>query len=233
MSNPYDYGTDVNELIAGYQGLYTGAVYDILDELGHPHQALANGMRPIRDDMVLAGPVFTVKGIPDASANEDMRERRIHMFNDMAATGVPLIDVRDCSFDTQVAHYGEMNATVGAKSGVIGAVVDGGCRDTGFLLRRNFPVMCRYFTPVEAFQRWSYYEWGNTIGLRGATSTIVPTNPGDFIIGDIDGAVVIPKDLVVPVLAQTQELIATENAARQDFSSDRDAVDVYAQYGKL
>lgn len=232
-TNPYDYGVDVRELISGYRELYTGAVYDVLDEHGFPDQALAPGLRPLRNDMVLAGPVFTVKGIPDATADEQLRERRIHMFHDMAATGVPLIDVRDCSGDTQVAHYGEMNATVGETSGVLGAVVDGGCRDTSLLLRKDFPVMCRYFTPVEAYKRWSYYEWQRTIALRGATSSVVKAHPGDFILGDVDGAVVVPRDMVVDVLRKTQELVRTEDSARAAFTSDRTPADVYAEYGKL
>ncbi len=231
--NPYDYGVDVRELIDGYRGLYTGAVYDILEELGLPNQALARDLRPIRDDMVLAGPAFTLKGIPDSSGDESMRHHRIHMFEDMAATGVPLIDVRDTSFDEQVAHYGEMNATVGAASGVIGAVVDGGCRDTRFLLERDFPVMCRYFTPVEAYRRWSYYQWQLEVALRGALTTTVRVRPGDFVMGDIDGGLVIPKEVVVEVLRRTQELVATEDRAREEFRTSDDPIAVYKKYGKL
>ncbi len=233
MNDTYAYGHDVRDLVARYRALYSGAIYDVLDELGLPNQALANDVKPVRSDMVLAGPAFTVKGIPDKAGNVDMRDRRIHMFNDMRATGVPLIDVRDCSFDTQVAHYGEMNATVGAASGVVGAIVDGGSRDTAFLLKRDFPVMARYLTPVEAYGRWSYYEWQKPIALRGALSSVVPVNPGDFLMGDVDGAVVIPREIVVEVLLKTEKLIATENEARFDFESGMDPVEVYKKYGRL
>ncbi|MEU7004033.1 RraA family protein [Nonomuraea sp. NPDC046570] len=233
MNDPYSYGVDVQTLVDRYRALYSGAIYDVLDGLGLPHQALATDIKPIRQDMIIAGPAFTVKGISDAAGNVDMRDRRIHLFNDMRATGVPLLDVRDCSFDTQVAHYGEMNATVGAASGVIGAIVDGGCRDTAFLLRRDFPVMARYLTPVEAYQRWSYYEWQRPIALRGALSSVVPVQPGDFLMGDLDGAVVIPKSLVIEVLEKTEKLVATENEARQDFESGQDPVEVYRKYGRL
>ncbi|WP_104087115.1 RraA family protein [Arthrobacter sp. GMC3] len=233
MQDVYDYGTDVRELVERYRALYSGAIYDVLDGMGYPNQALAPDIKPIRQDMVIAGPAFTVKGIPDVTASTDMRDRRIHLFNDMRATGVPLLDVRDCSFDTQVAHYGEMNATVGAASGVVGAIIDGGCRDTGFLLKRDFPVMARYLSPVEAYQRWSYYEWQKPIVLRGALTTVVPVNPGDFLMGDLDGAVVIPRALVVEVLLKCEELIRTEDNARSDFASGMDPVEVYKKYGRL
>ncbi|MGG7462989.1 RraA family protein [Plantibacter sp. YIM 135347] len=233
MSDLYEYGTDVTELVRRYRALYSGAIYDVLDGLGLPNQALATDIKPIRQDMVIAGPAFTVKGIPDTAGDPDLRDRRIHLFNDMRATGVPLIDVRDCSFDTQVAHYGEMNATVGASCGVVGAVVDGGSRDTRFLLDRDFPVMARYLTPVEAYMRWSYYEWQQQIALRGALSSVVAVHPGDFIMGDLDGAVVIPRELVVEVVVKTEELITTENSARRDFESGMDPVEVYKKYGRL
>ena len=57
------------------------------------------------------------------------------------------------------AHYGEMNLTLGMKHGVTGAVIDGGIRDTRHILETNVPVFARYFTPVEAKMRWSYYAW--------------------------------------------------------------------------
>ncbi|MDQ7910097.1 hypothetical protein RB614_36935 [Phytohabitans sp. ZYX-F-186] len=233
MANPYRYPLPVEELIERYRQLYSGAVYDVLDGFGLPHQALATDLKPVAQDMVIAAPAFPLKGVPDNVGKEELRSRRIHMFNDMRATGVPLVDVRDCSFDTQVAHYGEMNAVVGRASGVVGAVVDGGCRDTGYLIRTGFPVFCRYQTPVEAFRRWSYLEWGGPVGLRGALSSIVPVSPGDFVFGDLDGVVIVPRELVVTVLEKTEDLIRQENDARREFSSGEDPVAVYQRYGRL
>lgn len=232
-SETYDYGTPVDELVKRYRVLYSGAIYDVLDQKGLPHQALATDLKPVRPDFVLAGPAFTLKGIPDHNGNEDLRSKRIHMFGDMKATGVPLIDVRDCSFDQQAAHYGEMNAIVGKSSGVIGAVVDGGCRDTGFLLKDDFPVFCRYQSPVEAYRRWSYYEWQTPVSLRGALSATVPVRPGDFVFGDLDGVVIVPKDIVVDVLEECETLVDHENEARALFASGADPVEVYKRFGKL
>jgi regulator of RNase E activity RraA len=229
----YEYGVTVEELIKRYKGLYTGAVYDTMDRMGMEHQALAADVKPVERATVLAGPAFTMKGIPDPVGNEPLRGRRIHMFDDMKAVGCPVIDVRDCSFDTQVAHYGEMNAVVGRACGAIGAIVDGGCRDTGFILRENFPVFCRYQVPVEAYKRWSYYDWQLPIGLRGALSAVVTVYPGDFMFGDLDGVVVVPREKVVEVLEKTEELVAEENEARAEFASGADPVAVYKKYGRL
>lgn len=229
----YDYGVPVSELMERYGALYSSAVYDVMDRMGLPYQALAADIKPIERDTVLAGPAFTMKGIPDPTGNEELRSKRIHMFEDMREVGCPVIDVRDCSFDTQVAHYGEMNAVVGKVCGAVGAIVDGGCRDTGFLLEAEFPVFCRYQTPVEAYRRWSYYDWQLPIGLRGALSEVVIVHPGDFLFGDLDGVVVVPRARVVEVLNKTEELVAEENRARAEFASGADPVAVYRKYGNL
>lgn len=233
MTNPYAYSLPVEELIARYRKTYSGAVYDVLDELGLGNQVLASDIKPIRQNWVLAGPAFTMKGIPEPTGDATLRARRIHMFDAMKSCGVPLVDVRDCSFDTQAAHYGEMNATVGASCGIVGAVVDGGSRDTAFLLERDFPVFCRYLTPVEAVKRWTYYDWQLTIGIRGALQSIVAVHPGDFMVGDIDGVVVVPHDLAVEVLERTEALIMHENETRTEFMSGADPVEVYQRHGRL
>ena len=233
MTNPYEYSVPVPELIERYRKTYSGAVYDVLDEMGYPNQALAVDIKPVDNKWVIAGPAFTMKGIPEPTGDPKLRERRIHMFDAMKETGVPIIDVRDCSFDTQVAHYGEMNATVGAACGVVGALVDGGSRDTRFLLERDFPVFARYLSPVEAVKRWSYYDWQITVSLRGALTTTVPVSPGDFIMGDLDGVVVVPHDLVVEVLEKVEDLIAHEDIVRVEFLESDDPVSVYKKHGRL
>lgn len=229
----YEYGVAVPELVDRYRRLYSGVLYDALEELGLPHQALAVDIKPIRSDMVVAGPAFTIKGMPDSVGDEELRNRRIHLFNDMKSLGCPVIDIRDCSFDVQAAHYGEMNAVLGRASGAIAAVVDGGCRDTGFLLRADFPVWCRYQTPVEAYRRWSYLNWQTPIGMRGAISSIVTVHPGDFVFADLDGVLVIPREAVIEVLEKTEYMTEIENQARAEFSTTDDPVAVYRKYGKL
>ncbi len=219
------------EIIERFGKLYTGLVYDVLDEMGLPHQALASDIRPMRPDMRLAGPAFTFQGISDAVGDPNLRERRIKMFNEMKH---PSIDVRDCGFDTRVAHYGEMNATLSRAKGVTGALIDGGVRDSGHIMRMNFPVFHRYFCPVEAKMRWGYYRWQLPIQLRGALTATVVVRPGDFIFGDIDGVLVIPKERLVEVLRRSEEMEEMENRARAEFADpNADAEEVYKRYGKL
>lgn len=222
---------DMLDVIERYKRLYTGLVYDIMDEMGLPYQSLATDLRPLRDDMVIAGPAFTVQGISDPVGDPGLRERRIKMFGDMRH---PCIDVRDCAFDTRVAHYGEMNAVLGAAKGVVGAVIDGGIRDSGLILKMNFPCFRRYHSPVEAVARWSYFRWQQPITLRGSMSATVTCRPGDFMFGDIDGVLVIPQERAIEVLRLAEEHAATETRARAEFADPaNDAEEVYGRYKKL
>lgn len=220
----------VEALAQRYRRLYTGLVYDILDELGLPHQALASDLRPIRPDMIVAGPAFTIQGISDPTGDPELSNKRINLFKAMSH---PCVDVRDCGFDLRVAHYGEMNATLGRKYGAVGAVIDGGVRDTRHLLEMDFPVFARYHTPVEAKKRWSYFRWQVPITLRGALSATVTVNPGDFILADIDGVVVVPRHLTLEVLDKAESLMATEDRAREEFRTAEDCEVVYQKYGRL
>lgn len=222
---------DMVETIDRYRRLYTGLVYDILDEMGLPNQALATDIRPLRPDMIIAGPAFTIQGINDPVGDEGLRERRIKLFGEMR---YPCVDVRDCGYDTRVAHYGEMNAVLGRAKGVVGAIVDGGTRDSRHVLAMDFPLFCRYFSPVEAVKRWGYYRWQLPIQLRGALSATVVVRPGDFMFADIDGVLVIPQERVVEVLRKAEEHAAIEDRARADFAAPgADVEAVYARYRKL
>ncbi|MCA3262714.1 MAG: RraA family protein [Telmatospirillum sp.] len=214
-----------------FKKLYTGLVYDILDGMGLPNQALATDMRPLRADMIVAGPAFTIQGINDPNGDPELRDRRIKLFKAMRH---PCVDVRDCSFDTRVAHYGEMNAVLGRANGVVGAVIDGGIRDSRHLLEMNFPTISRYHSPVEALNRWSYFRWQTPVQLRGNLSATVTVRPGDFMFGDIDGVVVIPFERLEEVLRLSEEHAAVENEARRDFvAPGADVEAVYRKYRKL
>lgn len=219
----------IEDVCARYRALYSGVVYDVLDHMGHPDQCLANDLRPLRPDMVVAGPAFTIKGVSDPTADPELHERRIRLFKAMRH---PCVDVRDCGFETRVANYGEMNATLGLKHGATGAVIDGGVRDSRHLLEMGFPVFARYQTPVEAKKRWSFWRWDVPISMRGQLSATVTVHPGDFVFGDIDGVVIVPKDLTVEVLERAEALVRREDKARGEYVEE-DVEEVYRRYGTL
>jgi regulator of RNase E activity RraA len=97
----------------------------------------------------------------------------------------------------------------------------------------DFPVFARYYSPVEAKHRVSYFRWQVPVTLRGAISASVTVNPGDFILGDIDGVLVIPKAIVGDVMVKAEALMAREDMAREEFKTADDCEVVYRKYGRL
>lgn len=91
-----------------------------------------------------------------------------------------------------------------------GYVVDGHARDADFLMALDFPVYCELTMPADIAECWTYDRLGepSTIGT-------VTTSSGDYLIGDSDGVVVIPRVLVEQVVTQTEQVMATEGDMRK------------------
>jgi regulator of RNase E activity RraA len=221
---------DMKEICARYKRLYAGLLFDVLEHLGHTNQALAHDIMPISPEMKLAGPAFTFKGTTSAVKDESVRFRRLNALKEMT---YPCIEVRDRTTPFNVALYGELSATSAAAHGAVGALIDGGTRDSGMLISMGFPVFARYRSPVEAFGRVMTLAHNVPILLSGELSETVVVNPGDFIFGDIDGVIVVPKDLIMPVLLEAERIAGIEDAARVDFKKGEDPVEVFKRHRRL
>jgi 4-hydroxy-4-methyl-2-oxoglutarate aldolase len=221
---------EMEQIRERYLRLYAGLVYDVLEHLGYPNQVLSHQIAPLTPDMKLAGPAFTVKGTPSVERDEARRYKRLKMITQMSR---PCVEVRDAGTPFAVAIYGELSATTAQAHGAVGAVVDGGTRDTTKLIKMGFPVFARYRTPVEAFGRWAVLEYQVPVLLSGELVESVQVNPGDFIFGDYDGVLVIPKDLTRQVLLECERLMGVEDEARVEFARGDDPVAVFERHKRL
>jgi 4-hydroxy-4-methyl-2-oxoglutarate aldolase len=221
---------DMEQICARYRKLYAGLVFDVLEELGFPNQVLSHEIMPLSLDMKLAGPAFTIKGATAAEKDEGLRYRRLNALKEMT---YPCVEVRDRSTAFRVALYGELSATSARAHGAVGAVVDGGTRDSGMIIGMGFPLFARYRTPIEAYGRIVTIATQVPIILSGELTETVVVNPGDFIFGDLDGLLTIPKHLIRQVLTKCEEIAGTENLARADFQKKEDPVEVFKRYRRL
>lgn len=213
-----------------YRRLYAGLVYDVLEHLGYPNQVLSHEITPLSPEMKLAGPAFTVKGMTCRERDETIRQRRLKMITRMQP---PCIEVRDRGTPSNVAIYGELSATSAAAHGAVGALVDGGARDTVKLVSMGFPVFARYRTPIEAFGRWAMADYQVPIALSGELTDTVAVNPGDFIFADYDGVLVVPAAMTTEVLVECERVMGVEDLARQEFARGDDPVEVFERHRRL
>lgn len=224
-------GPTMAEICARYKRLYAGLIFDILESLGYSNQAVSHEIAPLTLDMKLAGPAFTLKGTTTAIKDEKWRYRRLNAIKQMS---FPCVEVRDrATTPYNVALYGELTATSAQAHGAVGALVDGGTRDSAMLISMGFPVFVRYRSPVEAFGRVITLDHQVPILVSGELTETVVVNPGDFIFGDLDGALIIPKDLTMKVLLEAERVAGIENLARDDFRSGKDPVEVFKRHRRL
>ncbi|WCB92277.1 4-carboxy-4-hydroxy-2-oxoadipate aldolase [Baekduia alba] len=185
-----------------FQSVDTSNVADVLDALGLPDQGLDSSFAPIAGQGRLAGWAFTISGrlTPYASDGGDPLK--------MEACGALTPDSISVwsGAGAGVCFFGELIALGMQERGCVGALVDGGVRDVRWLEQLSFPVFARYRTPVQSIGRWKVEAYATPVSMPGATRPAVAVAPGDFVLADADGAIVVPADVVTTVLERAEEM---------------------------
>lgn len=221
---------DVEEVAARYKRLYTGLIYDVLEGEYHMSgRAMASGIYPLVHTMQVAGPAFTVHCITTPSRDKNTHDIRLGMLKSMTPG---CIQIRDTQGDLSCGQFGEISATAAKAAGCVGAVIDGSTRDSNYLINMNFPTFCRFRNPVEAFGRFMAVDYQVPIYVKGIDG-LLAVNPGDYIFGDNDGVVIVPRELTIPVLEKAEENYAKENLSRQAMADGDDPFAVYEKYGRF
>ncbi|MEO9892400.1 RraA family protein [Aurantibacter sp.] len=189
------------ELLNRYEKLYTGAVNDVLREFCLLDQALPGRIVPLREYNSVAGFAFTVKSSPNVKIKGEM-EFRTQMLDEMQEDG---FIVWDTSRDDKATLWGGvMTATAKGKK-IKAACIDGGVRDTHQILEADFPMFYEYRISNGSLGRCliTHYQIPIKIGD-------VVIRPGDIVIGDIDGVLVVPRDIAYAVLVRAEEIRENE-----------------------
>jgi regulator of RNase E activity RraA len=217
--------TNTNDLTDRLEALYTGAVHDVLRAMGHANCVLPNEIMPLDPTRKLAGEIYTVNGHIDQTLDPHDTLVQWTGLLSKAPGGKVLV----CQPNTHmVALMGELSAETLHHKKVRGYVVDGGCRDVEFILKIGFPVFCSFNTPADIVARWVPDRFGEPVTI--GTVTI---SSGDYILGDRDGVVVLPKNIAGDVITQTEQVVSTENKVRSAILSGMDPQEAYLKYGKF
>lgn len=209
--------------LEAFAGLYTGAVADIMDDLGLREQCLPHDIRPLTPSTRLWGPVLPVRGrARHYDDGVDPRYRQMDMLDAIFPGCVLVMDPAD---ETKAAHWGELMSTTAKAKGARGAVIAGGLRDTPQILDLGFPVFNRYHSPLTAVYRYDIAEIGTPIRLGG-----VPIAPGDWILGDIDGLLVIPAGALDDVIAKAREVKDKEDIVRASLKTGGNIRELFETY---
>jgi 4-hydroxy-4-methyl-2-oxoglutarate aldolase len=213
-----------------YAALDTSIVADVLDELGLLDQGLAPDFAPFPARAgKLAGPAFPIAGrmSPSPVSGGDATKME-------ACAAIPPGAVSVWSGAGRgVCFFGELIALGMQERGCVGALVDGGVRDVAWLGRHGFPVFARYRTPVQSIGRWRVTGYGNPVELPGATARVVAVAPGDFILADDDGAIVVPVAVLDEVLERGEAMLAQEQRIRAELGRGLSLTEALERFGHV
>jgi len=218
------------EIRQRYLAVDSSNVADVLDELGLHDQGLAPEFSPYpADGGKLAGWAFTIRGemtpYPMGAGDKAKME---------ACAQLTPGSVSVWSGEGEgVCFFGELISIGMKERGCVGALVDGGVRDVDWIGQLGFPVFARYRTPVQSIGRWKVTGSGVPAPMPGATVPEVEVAPGDFVLADADGAIVIPADVAEQVLDRAEELGAREVQIRAELAGGLSLSEALAKFGHV
>jgi 4-hydroxy-4-methyl-2-oxoglutarate aldolase len=198
----------MNAIITQFASIPTTCISDAMEGLNN----LDSSIKPLKEEYRFAGRAFTVK-IPVGDNLAFLRAIREAQPDDIL--------VVDAKGDPYRAIAGDFVVGMAQTLGIGAIVVDGVIRDIIGIKALNFPVFCKG-TTVAASGKSGVGEIQVPISCGG-----VAVNPGDLVVGDADGVVVIPKSMEQEVLAKSSDKLKKDQIREATISKNPDAIRNY------
>jgi len=218
------------EIRKRYLAVDSSNVADVLDDLGLPDQGLAPGFAPYPATAGrLAGWAFTIRGEMMPYPMDTGDPAKMEACAQLTPGTVSVWSGRG----EGVCFFGELISIGMKERGCVGALVDGGVRDVDWIGELGFPVYARYRTPVQSIGRWKVVESGVPVPMPGATVPEVEVTPGDLILADSDGAIVVPAAVAEQVLELAEKLQGREVQIRAELADGLSLSEALAKFGHV
>lgn len=180
--------------------LFSGMFSDVLDLLGYRNSVISS-VKPIRSDIKIFGKVRTVELI-------DVNSIEIPENIEKGLSYLELIQENEILFvkgSDQYAYFGELMTRLSKRQGLQAAVICGFSRDSSFIVNSGFNFFSSGFLPSDIKSRGQVKSVDEVVTINN-----VEVNSGDYIFGDNDGIVVIPKKIENIVFEKIKSTIADE-----------------------
>ena len=207
------------------ENCYSGIIHDVMQEMGFRDFTLPPDLRPLLPEQRLAGPAWTFSGAIKKGSDPYQTVYEWTGVLSRAPAGHVLVCQPN---DSTIAHMGELSAETLKLKGVRGYIVDGGCRDSEFIVDIGFQVFCRYFTPRDVLNGWLPHGFEDPISIGDAT-----INSGDYMLADRDGVVVLPAEAAEVIVNNAETAMATEDQVRAAILNGMDPQEAFVKFQKF
>ena len=213
------------DLIAQFRRVEVASVSDAIEQIMGKKMYMTHRMQPIFVTK-FAGFARTVQlkkdeGNRDPNALNGMLEA----IDQGGPDSVYVMAVED---GEDIAGMGGLMGTAMATRGYSGAVIDGGVRDVAYLRKIAFPVFATGIVPSTSVHHYRFAGSQIPMVCNG-----VPVNPGDIVVADSDGVVVVPKAQAQPVLALAQQMDFKEHSMYAVIEQLKSIVEAVKKFGRL
>jgi len=204
--------------------LYTPVVGDVLDALGYCHQFLPQPIQPMRETDLVAGRAMPVLMIDVFGPQKKPFGMLTEALDQLGRNEVYVAS----GGAMRCAYWGELLTATAKKRGAAGAVINGYHRDTARVVEQEWPVFSRGRFAQDSAVRTQVADYRCFIEVDG-----VGVNPGDFIFADLDGVLVIPKNVEEEVFERAMEKARAEKVVRKAIEGGMASTEAFRKYGVL
>lgn len=211
--------------------LFTALVGDVLDKLNYQHQFLSPGIKPLNKSMVVIGRAMTVLEVDVfeeviKNSNNQMMEKPFGLMFE-ALDSLHENEVYICTGSSNpYALWGGLMSTRAIKLGAAGAVVNGYSRDTNEVERLNFPTFSVGTYAQDQGPRGKVIDYNVPIEING-----IRINPGDIVYGDLDGVLIIPKEVEKEAFEGAIEKARGEQLVKKALENGMSTFDAFKKFG--
>lgn len=205
--------------------LFSAVLADVLDGLGHRHSALPAEIRPLRQEWKILGRAVTLSAVPVAHQPAKPYAVEMECIDSLKAGDVL---VATTNGERESALWGELLSTTCRARSAAGVVLDGLTRDTAKILAMDYPVFAAGFSPLDSKGRLDGISYNRPICIGRCV-----VSPGDYVLADVDGVVVVPASMAEMAFPKALEKVSGENRVRDELANGRSVAEVFAEYGIL
>jgi regulator of RNase E activity RraA len=225
------WGSDDELFAVAERELFTCVVGDVMDKLDLIHQFLPPQIQPLRQDMVLIGRAMPVlsgdvfkESVQDSANSLSAKPfgLMLEALDDLKRNEIYV----NTGSSPRNAMWGELMSTRARILGARGAIVNGYVRDTRAILQLNFPTFGFGSYGQDSAPRYKVYDFRVPIEIGN-----VRIRPGDILFGDMDGVLVVPREVEAEVFIRALEKARGEKTVRKDLEAGSSAVDAFTRHG--